>query len=69
MLNALAKACWRASPVTRPVTCPLALPCPLPVDPSACTLLELLPTLVVEVDVGGEVGCGPRVGSGADGGG
>lgn len=58
MLNALAKACWRASPVTRPVACPLALPRPLPVDPSAGTLLELLPALVVDADVEGTVGCG-----------
>ena len=55
MLNALANACWRASPVTPPVACPLALPRPLAV---ACTLLELLPALLVEVEVGVTDGCG-----------
>ena len=39
--------------MTPPVACPLALPRPLVVDPSACTLLELLPALLVEVEVGG----------------
>ena len=66
MLNALANACWRASPVMPPVACPRALPCPLAVDPSACTLLELLPP---EEEVEGRGGRGLWEEPDVDGGG
>ena len=70
LLNALAKACWRVSPVTPPVACPVTLPCPLAVDPSTSALLDLLlPPPALTVEVGGAVGRGRWEGPDTEGGG